>query len=700
MSFDEPQILDEGFQVEKYWRIIKPKLHWPIALAIVFTLVVFIKDSLKQPYFKASGLLMIEPERDIINLTNRYGFSDYRNEYFNTQLRILRSRSLAKKVYEEIGEYPGGISISPIEMTRLVNIGCINPDPEKAALIINTLFDKYIEFNALIKTTSSREISTSIGKQISELRDRLSQKQEELQKYSKKKDLYFLSRRDSTVVENFSDLNRAYTQAQISRVNKEAIYMEVKGMKFEDFPMIKNSSLISNLKGSYSKLEAEYIKKSQIYKKNYPEMVQIRSQLDSQLESINKETRALAVKILKEARTEYSSAKKEEDSLKDLLNKQKGEMSTSATDAIYYNSLNVEVANMNTLLNYLVRRQKESLLSSEMESLQTNNIRVVDKAEVPKRPISSRRSNALVFAFIFGAGLGLGLILLVDFLDRTLRTPEDVKTYLNIPALGIVPSSEGKSGLNYYSYHYGSKKKAISKGTVKNIELINFRDPECPFAEHYRSIRTSIQLSTPKSPPRVISISSAMPGEGKTTTVVNLAVSFAKLGKKVVIIDADLRKPRIHKIFKLKNTLGLSSFLAGRAKVSDILQKTHINNVFVATSGPIPPNPAELIDSEVMSTMLKKILEKVDFVFIDTPPLIGIVDPILVGKHSDGLILVTWGGKTRIDNVKKAKEEIDRFGIRLIGLVLNKIDFKRSEYSYNYNYSYNYSYKYKEEDYS
>ncbi len=697
MNIEEQQILDEEFQIEKYWRIIKPKLHWPIALALIFTLAVFVRNSMKTPMYRASGLLMIQPEKDIINLTGRYGYGDYRNEYFNTQLKILQSISLAKIVYEEIGVYPR-ISISPIEMTRLVNISCTSPDPEKAAKIINTLFDKYIDFNVLIKTRSSREISTSIGKQISELRNRLAQKQEELQKYSKKKDLYFLSRRDSTVVENFSDLNRAFTQAQINRVNKEAKYMELKGMKFKDYPMIKNSSLISSLKGEYSRLEAEYRNKSQIYKKNYPEMVQIRSQLDTQLQRINKETRELAGKFLKEARTEYSSAKKEEDSLKALLNKQKGEMSTSNTNAIYYNSLNVEVSNMNTLLNYLVRRQKESLLSSEMEGLQTNNIRIIDRAEVPKFPLSSSRRRALIMAFMFGAGLGFGLIFLVDFLDRTLRTPEDIKTLINVPALGIIPSSEGKSGMSYYSYHYGSKKKAVSKGTVKNIELINFRDPECPFAEHYRSIRTSIQLSTPKAPPKIISVSSAMPGEGKTTTVVNLAISFAQLGKKVVIIDGDLRKPRIHKIFKLKNTLGLSSFLAGRAKVSDILQKTHINNVFVATSGPIPPNPAELIDSEIMSTMLKKILEKVDFIFIDTPPMIGIVDPILVGKHSDGMIMVTWGGKTRIDNVRKAKAECDTFGIKLLGIVLNKLDFKRSEYSYNYNYSYGYSYKYKEEE--
>ncbi len=696
MNNEESFLMEEGFQIEKYWKIIKPKLHWPISLALIFMIVIFVRNSMKTPMFVSSGLLMIEPEKDIINLNNRYGFGDYRNEYFNTQLRILQSRSLAKTVFEEIGVYPSGLRISPIEMTRLVNVSCINPDPEMSAKIINTLFEKLIEFNLIVKTRSSMEVSTFIGKQITELRNTLAQKEEELQKYSKRKDLHYLSRRDSTIVEKFSDLNKAYTQAQINRVNRESRYMELKGMKYEDFPMIMQDNLISGLKSDYSRIESEYRKKSQIFKKSYPEMVQLKSQLDTLQARIDKETKTVASKTLRDAKTEYLSAKKEEESLFNLLNKQKGVMATSKTDAIYYNSLNVEVTNMNNLLNYLVKRQKESLLSSKMEGLQTSNIRIIDKAEKPMEPISNQVTKSLIMAFILGISLGIGLIFFVDFLDRTLRTPDDIKTFLQIPALGIIPSTEGKSGLSYYSYHYGNKKIATRKGIIKNIELINFRDPESPFSEHYRSIRTSIQLSTPKAPPKIISISSAMPGEGKTSTAVNLAISFAQLGKKVIIIDGDLRKPRIHKIFKLKNTLGLSSFLAGRAKVSDILQKTHIKNVFVATSGPIPPNPAELIDSEVMSTMLEKILKKVDYIFIDTPPLIGIVDPILVGKHSDGMILITWGGKTRIDNVKKAKEEIDRFGIRILGIVLNKIDFKKSEYSYNYNYSY--SYKYKEDD--
>ncbi len=696
MNIDESQVLDEGFQIEKYWRIIKPKLHWPIFFALIFMAVVFVMSSLKTPIYMSSGLLMIEPEKDIINLNNRYSYGDYRNEYFNTQLRILQSRSLAKAVFREIGVYPSGIRITPIENTRLVNVRCISTDREMSPKIINTLFEKLIEFNLIVKTRSSMEASTFIGKQITELRNNLAQKQEELQKYGKRKNLHYLSRSDSTIVEKFGDLNKAYTQAQINRVNKESKFMELRGMKYSDFPKILQNNLISSLKSDYSKIESDYRRKLQIYKESYPEMIQLRSQLDTLQSRIDKEVKINAGKTLRDARTEYLSAKKEEESLLALLNKQKGVMATSKNDAIYYNSLNQEVMNMNNLLNYLVKRQKESLLSSKTEGLQTTNIRIIDRAEMPYGPLSNQKTRSLIMSFVLGIALGVGLIFFVDFLDRTFKTSEDVKTFLNLPTLGIVPSSEGKSGLSYYSYHYGNKAKAASKGVVKSIELINFRDPECPFAEHYRSIRTSIQLSTPKSPPRIISVSSAMPGEGKTATVVNLAISFAQLGKKIVVIDGDLRKPRIHKIFKLKNTIGLSSFLAGRSKVSDILQKTHINNVFVATSGPIPPNPAELIDSEVMSTMLDKILEKVDFIFIDTPPLIGIVDPILIGTQSDGMILVTWGGKTRIDNVQKAKEEIDKFGIRLLGIVLNKVDFKRSEYSYNYNYGY--SYKYKDDD--
>jgi len=705
---DLPIISEEKFPFDKYWKIIKPKLHIVIFITLFMVIGAWIKESLKTPMFNATGLLMIEPERDIINFGNSYSFYGYRNEYFNTQIKILKSRSLTRAVMEEMVLYGvdfskvsiGGMSVSPIEDTRLVYISYSSSNAEVAARLVNTLFEKFIEFNINIKTKSSKQTSEFISKQIKSLRVNLAQKESELQEYGKRKGLFYLSRKDSTVVEKFSDLNKAYTNAQINRVNKQAIYEELKGRSFEDYSQVKQSQLISNLKSNYSNLETDYKKKSQIFKESYPKMKQIMSQMDTLKKRIQYETRDIAMKIFKEAKNDYQSALKREKSLLALLNKQKGVMVGSNADAIYYNSLNIEVENMRVLLNYLGKRQKESILSSKTEQSGISNIRVIDKAEIPLFPISSGKKKTLIMAFVLGISIGLGLIFLADYLDRTLKMPEDVRALLGIPGLGIVFSSKSKShkSLYYhdnYKYEYGKKKETKKKFEPRDIELINFIDPECPFSESYRSIRTSILLSSAEHAPRIITISSSVPQEGKTATTANLAISFCQLGKKVIIIDGDLRKPRMHKIFNKKNTMGLSSYLVGRVKFSQIVQKTHIPNLFLVSSGPIPPNPAELIDSEIMKNMLKKLLEIVDFVFIDSPPLIGIVDTILLAKYSDGVVLVNWAGKTKNELIEKAKKELDQFNIRTLGVVLNRADFKKTT---TYDYTYNYQYKYKEDE--
>ncbi len=706
---DLPIISEEKFPFDKYWKIIKPKLHIVIFITLFLVIGAWIKESLKTPMFNATGLLMIEPERDIINFGNSYSFYGYRNEYFNTQIKILKSRSLTRAVMEEMVLYGvdfnkvsiGGMSVSPIEDTRLIYISYSSSNAEVAAKLVNTLFEKFIEFNINIKTKSSKQTSEFISKQIKSLRVNLAQKEAELQEYGKRKGLFYLSRKDSTVVEKFSDLNKAYTNAQINRVNKQAVYEELKGKSFEDYSQVKQSSLISNLKSNYSTLETDYKKKSQIFKESYPKMKQIMSQMDTLKKRIQYEIRDIAMKIFKEAKNDYQSALKREKSLLALLNEQKGVMVDSNADAIYYNSLNIEVENMRVLLDYLGKRQKQSLLSSKTEQSGISNIRVIDKAEVPLFPISSGKRKTLIMAFVLGVSIGLGLIFLADYLDRTLKMPEDVRTLLGIPALGVVFSSKNKSSKSLYyhdsyQYEYGKKNETKKKFEMKDIELINFIDPECQFSEAYRSIRTSILLSSVERAPRIITISSSVPQEGKTATTANLAISFCQLGKKVIIIDGDLRKPRMHKIFNKKNTTGLSSYLVGRVKFSQVIQKTHIPNLFLIPSGPIPPNPAELIDSEIMKNMLKKILDVVDFIFIDSPPLIGIIDTILLAKHSDGVVLVNWAGKTKNELIKRVKEELEQFNIKILGVILNKVDFKKTT-TYDYTYSYQYSYKEDEE---
>lgn len=721
MKSSEIESLDKEFQIERYWNIIKPRLHI-LAFCIILAFTVgLVKAFTATPTYRAHGILMIGPENEgTIVFNDRFRISRPDLEYFNTQVRILKSRTLAKKVLEEMGDstfhsIPGNspqlensganaelagridsflsrLGVDKLTDSRLVRVSYTSIYQERAANVVNTLFDEYIAFNLDIKTESTRRASEFITRQMNALQNGLAQKEEELQKYSKSKDLIYLTNEENSEVGKFSDLSSAYTQAQIDRINKESVYRELKGKKFENYSGVRDNSLINSLKTDYSTLESEYKRKSQLFKESYPEMNQLKSQLDSLQQRIDRETRDIGEKALTEAKTDYEAALNREESMAGLLEGQKKEMADSNSNAIYYKSLSIEVENMRNLQNYLDRKHKESMLSSNLDGFQISNIKVIDPADVPRRRISPKRKMILMMALMVGFMAGLALIFFLDFLDRTVKDPEDVKSILGVPTLGVIPSSTAKSTYNAYFQYlpYKAKRGKEGKEEVKEIEMINYVDPESPLSESYRNIRTSILLSTAGQAPKIITVSSARPAEGKTSTVVNLAVAFHQLGKKVLLIDGDMRKPRVHKIFRLKNTVGLSSYLVGRADWTKIVFKTDIPNLFVIPSGPIPPNPVELLDSEVMTTLVKEVAApKYDFIFIDSPPFIDIMDPILLGKLSEGMVVVTWSGKTNRNIVEKVAEQVKQFDIRLLGVVLNKVNLKGDGVGYNYAYEYN-----------
>lgn len=713
--------MDREFQVERYWNIIKPRLHILAFCIILALLVGLVKAFTATPTYRAEGILMIAPESEntvIFNDSFRFRRPDL--EYFNTQVRILKSRRLAGMVLEEMNDstfhgisgnssrlgdpaaagdlaaridsFLAQLGVDKLGETRLISVSYTSISPERAAAVVNTLFDEYIAFNLDLKTESTRRASEFITRQMNGLQDSLEQKEAELQDYSKNKDLFYLTNEESAEVGKFSDLSKAYTEAQIDRINKESLYRELKGKKFEDFSGVRDNALINSLKSDYSRLEGDYNKKSQVFKDSYPEMNQLKSQLESVRMRIEEETGNIAEKALKEAKTNYDSAIKKEESMLALLDRQKKEISDSNSNAIYYKSLSIEVENMRDLLNYLDKKGKESMLSSNLEGLEISNIKIIDPADVPRKRISPKRKMILVMALMIGFGIGLVAIFVLDFLDRTVKNPDDIKALLDVPTLGIIPSSSSKS--NYHSYlqylPYKSKgDKMNGGGGARQIEMINFTDPESPLSESYRNIRTSILLSTAGQAPKIITVSSARPAEGKTATVINLAVAFHQLGKKVLLIDGDMRKPRMHKIFRLKNTVGLSSYLVGRSNWTKIVNKTDLPNLFVIPSGPIPPNPVELLDSDVMTALIKETsAPKYDFIFIDSPPFIDIMDPILLGKLSDGMVLVTWSGKTNRNVMAKVAEQVGRFDIRLLGVVLNKVNLKGETFGYSYAYGY------------
>ncbi|MCX6556936.1 MAG: polysaccharide biosynthesis tyrosine autokinase [Candidatus Aminicenantes bacterium] len=707
-------LLEEGTQFTEIWELIKKR-----------RMIVY--------YFAGFVLLaVIEKEgRNQMDLLNQYySFeNDWMNEYLNTQQRVLTSRSLAKKVIVELERLPGaevmkptaktgtlqkiltgeqkdidpeqqmagaisgflgGLGVSNIKDTRLVEVTYVSADAKMAARAINTLFDKFIEFNLEMKAESTKQASEFLTAQIEEMRRSLAQKEQELQEYGKRKELYYLRGEDSTVVQKLSDINGAYTAAQIERVNREATYRELKGTAIDNYSDVRSSALITGLKQEYSAKESEYKRKSQIFQDSYPEMQRLKSQLEGLQKRINEETVDVARKALSQAETEYQAALKKENYLAEMLNQQKGSVVSSNANAIYYNSLKIEVQNMTNLLDFLTRKQKESMLSSRLEGLNTSNIKIVDRAEIPVSPFSPNKQRTLLLALMLGIGGGIFLIFALNYLDNTVKSPEEVEKLLHLPALGFIPTVGARAGQSYYNQYYSDRKKQQNEQKLKTIEMVNLKEPESTFAEHYRNIRTSLLLSTPDQLPKVFVVTSALPQEGKTVTAINLAVAFTQLGKKVLILDCDLRRPRVHKIFRIKNTAGLTSFLVGRSPIEDIIYRFPGEpNLHVIPSGPTPPNPVELVISKAMKEMMAGLRQHYDFIFIDAPPLMGIQDAILLGEHADGLLLVAWGGKTPRKVIEKAKTEIEKFNIKLFGVILNKVNLRRFAYAYStYHYKY------------
>jgi capsular exopolysaccharide synthesis family protein len=538
--------------------------------------------------------------------------------------------------------------------------------------------------------------SEFLTKQISELRQTLDNKSRALQEYGKRKEIFPVKKgEDTTVINKLQQLNNEYTNTQINRVNKETEYRELKNKPFTDYPEVLKNPVINDLKNRYSRLEGEYKKKSELFKPEYPEMQQLLKELDTVSKQIETESRELGRKILKEAETQFNYAFQKETELEKMLKEHQKTVVSTNNDAIYYESLQIEVENIRTLLEHLVKKEKESMLTSRLEGIQTSNIKVIDYAEVPISPVFPNPKVTILVALFLGLIGGVVLVIAVDWLDQTFKNPEDVEKLLKIPCLGFIPMLGDHYSESIYSYN---QERSVVDENIKEIEMANYVSSKSVYAENYGNIRTSILMSTPNHPPQVITVTSAAPREGKTATLVNLAISFTKLDKKVLLIDGDMRRPRLHKVFKLKNLHGLSSLLVGRSGLKDIIAKSDIENLYIIPSGPIPPNPSELLNTKMMEMLMEKCKEQFDFIFIDSPPMIGIVDPLIIGNYAEGIILITWGGKTHKKAIEKAKRELDKYRLRVLGMVLNKVRLNKQSYRYYSQYSYNYQYVEKEEE--
>lgn len=624
-----------------------------------------------------------------------------------------------------IDEFLDRLNVSPVEQTRLVEVRFEDQDPELAADILNALFESFIDLNVQANYRATEQTSEFLAAQIRKVQDDISDRERKLQLYGAEKNIVSLSDKETTIVETLGEFNRALTEAQIERVRKETYYNMIKGASPESIPEALSNSLIQRLREEYGKLSREYEKLEERFGPEYPEMQRLKMEKEGTRKSLENELENL----LRAAQTDLRAAVQKERSLEEIFNNQKDEAFQLNSNSILYNSLRLEIENKKSLLEALQKRQNETGVSAELKGLGTSHVRIVDRAEAPLYPSSPKKKRNIILALLVGLIGGSGLAFLFERLDDSIKTFDDVERYSGLPSLGAVPAISPDSVREYdrrsdlrsvkikvekrsrreeksqpwltpapkdiasAGPHAKGETEAFlfqpgkrSGSQVKPIELVAFLSPSSAYSESYRTIRSSLLLSFTDPNLKCIAVSGPLPQEGKTTTLCNLAITLSQAGKRVLVVDSDLRKPRQHKIFRLLNVRGLSSYLAGAIGPEALIKPTDVPDLFLINAGPIPPNPIELLGSERMTALLADLRRQFDYVLFDTPPILAVTDGLVLGAKLDGIILVVRSERTSREALRLTSEKLQMAKVNALGVIINNLIIRKHDYHYRHEY--------------
>jgi len=710
-GFTKPKSLRDIFF--QFWRLVIRRKWTILFFLIIVTTTATIFTFSTLPIFVSKGTLLIEKEPNILTFEEIYQIEPLKDDFLLTQINLLYSRKVAQivvnklKLYENtefLDEIPeedrtmdfndpifkkqmvdiflDKFSVSHVEDTRLVNVYFKSHEPKLGAQVVNTFLKSYIDWDIETRFSSTELVTEFLSGQINNLRTEIQEKEQQLQNYGAKSDIFMLNDNETTIVDKLSSLNKALLEAQIERVEKQTYYNEIQTASPEYIPESMTNSLIQRLREDYLLLKREYLITQEKFGPEYPAMKRLDTEINSAKLALDEEMQNL----IKGAFSDYRAAQEKENSLIAAFDQQKNEATQLNNNSILYNSLNVEIQNSKNLLESLMKRQSETRVTAQLKELRSSSIKIINEAEIPMNPDSPNKKLNLMLALMVGFGGGVGLAFLFESLDGSIKSRADLDKYTNLPMLGVVPKfcpNDLEKTL---------PKKDRTKTIEKNsIQLISHNSPESIISESYRTIRTFL-LSTSRFPGlKTLAISSSLPDEGKTTTATNLDISLAQLGKKVILIDADLRKPDIHKIFKIENTQGLSDCLTSDLQIMGMIKRTPIPNLFIINSGSIQSSPSEILGSEPMREFTDSLKQIFDFILFDVPPILSVTDATAINANLDGMVLVVKGDKTPGDVLKLSLARLELMDIKPLGIIINNINIKKIAYEDRHGY---YSYRY------
>lgn len=728
--------LENEISLRDIWRLIVKHKWLLIVITVLGLLLALLLSLLKTPIYQTSTTLQIESRAPrVVQFKNtidqgQEGGDDYMN--LATQIEILGSRNLAERVikdlnlgqqnaanvglpqsggsvaidasssadldqakpvgfvaklqsrmaetYEKLNKpakeskgkldqeavvaaFKSGVRIEPVKNTKMVKIWAENANPVMAARIANAMSQSFIALTLERRMESSTYAKTFLNEQLKLTKAKLEESELKLNSYTRSNNILTLDEKTNVNNQTYTDYSAALAKAVQERIKFESEYDSIKTTP-DNARQVLDNKTVQSFKEQRAKLDADYQDNAKIYKDNFPKMQQLRARINDVDEKIKLEV----ANVLVSAQVQLNMAKQQETLLAARLKQARGEILTGQENSIPLNMLKRDVDTSRQLYDGLLQQVKEVGVVGGVES---NNIQVVDKAEAPLFPFKpDLRTNSAIGA-LAGLLLGLALIFLIESLDDTIKFTDEVEKLLNLPLMGVIPKTKERADL-------------------ASVALLAQEDPRGHMAEAYRSLRTAMQFSTAEGAPKRLLVTSSTKSEGKSTTSLALAISFAQLGGRVLLMDADMRKPVLHKLVSLKNNAGLSNYLAGNQDITPLLRETKIPGLTVMTAGPIPPNPVDLLTGPRFGELLDALQTAgYDQIIIDCPPVLGIADAVVLGSQIPSVLYVAQAGYTRKKLIKDALRRLRMAGIVPRGVVLTKATKQNNaDYSFEDYYGY------------
>jgi succinoglycan biosynthesis transport protein ExoP len=710
----EPHLLD--------YVIILRKHQWLILtfLLTVVTIVTIASFKMK-PVYEASA--RVEVDKESQNSTpfqdeNSYDAYSDMDAYLETQTKILESETLALQTIKslDLSKYPefggtssttafgeggasgkrpailgaflGGLSVKRVPNSRLIEVTFEAEDPQLAAQVVNVHLQNYIEQNFRSKYDATIQASNWLSSELEELRIKVEKSEDARLAYERENQIWQIDEKQDITTEKLGDLSKAVTEAQTGLAEKEALYRMATSGNVDALPAARDNVVIQDLLKRKSDLDGQYAEAVSQYGPNYPKVQRLQAQLKEAADDLANARQTMVASI----EEEYNTARSHVALLQAALDKQKADANDLAEKLVQYHILQHDADSNKQLYDGLLQKLKEAGITA---GLRSSNIRIVDPALVPASPSRPQKARNILLAFLVGLVGGVGLAIFREYLDNTVKSPDDIEALTGLPSLAVVPSLPGMNG------HHGRFSRLTREATPQTpnsprVELLSYVQPKSQISEAFRALRTSLLLSQAEHPPQVILVTSALPREGKTTAAVNLAVTLAQLGDRTLLMDSDLRKPGIRRALNLTTgkDIGLSSYLAGVCSLDEVMvAHPAISNLTALTTGPVPPSPADLLSSHRMREAITELRRRFKFVVIDSPPIMAATDAVILSALTDGVLLVVRSGTTPKEAFTRARDLLAAVKCRLLGVVLNAVDSSAPDYYYSYRY-YPYAYGY------